>query len=98
MEENKQCSSYQQIKYHTENERRQNQQLGTINHQTISMKVDLGWITPKNMQHITFGIWILYRFVSSSVTTTKTKDHENTIQDRTIDRYFLNHALRTKDF
>jgi hypothetical protein len=34
-EENKQCSSSQQIKYHTEKERRQNQQLGTTNHQTI---------------------------------------------------------------
>jgi hypothetical protein len=35
------------------------------------MKVDLGWITSKNMQHITLGIQKLYRFVSSSVTLTK---------------------------
>jgi hypothetical protein len=35
------------------------------------MKVDLGWITSKNMQHITSRIQKLYRFVSSSVTLTK---------------------------
>jgi hypothetical protein len=37
------------------------------------MKVDLGWITSKNMQHITSGIQKLYHFVSSSVTLTKQK-------------------------
>jgi hypothetical protein len=37
------------------------------------MKVDLGWITSKKMQHITSGIQKLYRFVSSSVTLTKQK-------------------------
>jgi hypothetical protein len=73
-EENKQRSSYQQINYHTEKERRQNQQLvgklkmripiRTIDHQTIPMKVDLGWITPHKMQHINLGIRRLYHPVS----------------------------------
>jgi hypothetical protein len=65
-EQYKQCSSYQQLNYNIEKERRQNRQLvwkpkmrnpiRTINHQTIPMKVDLGWITSKNMQHITSRI------------------------------------------
>jgi hypothetical protein len=65
-EESKQCSSYQQLNYNIEKERRQNQQLLwkpkirnhilTINHQTVPMKLDLGWITSKKMQHITLGI------------------------------------------
>jgi hypothetical protein len=65
-EEYKQCSYYQQLNYNIEKERRKNRQLlwkpkirnpiRTINHQTIPMKVDLGWITSKKMQHITSGI------------------------------------------
>jgi hypothetical protein len=35
----------------------------TIDHQTVPMKVDLGWITPKKMQHITLGIRRLYHLV-----------------------------------
>ena len=58
-EESKQCSSYQQLNYNIEKERRQNRQLlwkpkirnpiQKINHQTIPMKVDLGWITSRKM-------------------------------------------------
>jgi len=39
----------------------------TIDHQTVSMKVDLGWITHEKMQHITSRIRRLNHFVSSSV-------------------------------
>jgi hypothetical protein len=99
-EENKQCSSYQQIKYHTEKERRQNQQLGTINHQTIPMKVDLGWITPQKMQHISLGIRRLYHHVSSRVATTSTEDLR---RHRVLEQKFKGkpssaYALRTKHF
>jgi hypothetical protein len=99
-EENKQSSSYKQIKYHTEKERRQNQQLGTINHQTISMKVDLGWITPQKMQHISLGIRRLYHLVSSRVATTSTKDLR---RHRVLEQKFKGkpssaYALRTKHF
>jgi hypothetical protein len=61
-EENKQCSSYKQIKYHTKKVQRQNKQLGTITPQTNPMKVDLGWITPQKMQHISLGICYAHRF------------------------------------
>ena len=99
-EENKQCSSYQQIKYHTEKERRRNQQLGTINHQTIPMKVDLGWISPQKMQHISLGIRRLYHHVSSRVATTSTKDLR---RHRVLEQKFKGkpssaYALRTKHF
>jgi hypothetical protein len=98
--EDKQCSSYQQIKYHTEKERRQNQQLGTMNHQTIPMKVDLGWITPQKMQHISLGIRRLYHLVSSRVATTSTKDLR---RHRVLEQKFKGtpssaYALRTKHF
>jgi hypothetical protein len=99
-EENKQCSSYKQIKHHTEKERRQNQQLGTINHPTIPIKVDLGWITPQNMQHLSLGIRRLYHHVSSRVTTTSTEDLR---RHRVPEQKFKgtpsgDYALRTKHF
>jgi hypothetical protein len=99
-EENKQCSSSQQIKHNTEKERRQNQQLGTINHPTIPMKVDLGWITPQKMQHISLGIRRLYHHVSSRVATTSTKDLR---RHRVPEQKFKGkpsgaYALRTKHF
>jgi hypothetical protein len=99
-EENKQCSSYQQIKYHTEKERRQNQQLGTIDHQTIPMKVDLGWITPQKMQHISLGIRRLYHLVSSRVATTSTEDlrRHRVPEQKLKGKPSSDYALRTKHF
>jgi hypothetical protein len=99
-EENKQCSSYQQIKYHTEKKRRQNQQLGTINHQTIPMKVDLGWITPQKMQHLSLGIRRLYHLVSSRVATTSTKDlrRHRVPEQKFKGKPSNDYALRTKHF
>jgi hypothetical protein len=75
-----------------------NQQQDQAKYKQVSMKVDLGWITPEKMQHITSRIRRLYHFVSSSITTTKTKDHEKIVRGRTRDRSFSNHALRTKHF
>ena len=56
-EKNKHCSSYRQTKYNLENEQKQHQKLlwkpklkssvRAVDHQTISMKVDLGWIGSK---------------------------------------------------
>jgi hypothetical protein len=83
---------------HPNHKNRYNQQQDQAKYKQVSMKVDLGWITPEKMQHITSGIRRLYRFVSSSVATTKTKDHEKTVRARTRDRSFSNHALRTKHF
>jgi ribosomal protein S27AE len=109
-EENKQCSSYQQINYHTEKEQRQNQQLvgklkmripiRTIDHQTIPMKVDLGWITPQKMQHISLGIRRLYHLVSSRVTTTSTKDlrRHRVPEQKLKGKPSSDYALRTKHF
>jgi hypothetical protein len=81
---------------HPNHKNRYNQQQDQAKYKQVSMKVDLGWITPEKMQHITSGIQKLYCFVSSSVATTKTKDHEKTVRARTRDRSFSNHALRTK--
>ena len=88
-EESKQCSSYQQLNYNFEKERRKNRQLlwkpkmrspiRTIDHQKIPMKVDLGWVTPQKMQHINLGIQRLCHLVSSSVATTSTPDLEKTL-------------------
>jgi hypothetical protein len=99
-EEKKQSSSYKQIKDHTEKERRHNQQLGTNNHQTIPMKVDLGWITPQKMQHFSLGIRRLYRFVSSRVATTSTEDlrRHHVLDQKFKEKPSSAYALRTKHF
>jgi hypothetical protein len=75
-----------------------NQQQDQAKYKQISMKVDLGWITPEKMQHITSRIRRLYCFVSSSVATTKTKIMRRQFELETRDRFFSNHALRTKHF
>jgi hypothetical protein len=81
---NKQDPKEIQVPYcHPNHKNCYNQQQDQAKYKHVSMKVDLGWITPEKMQHITSGIQILYCFVSSSITTTKTKDHEKIFQART---------------
>ena len=64
--ENKHRSSYRKTNYNLENEQKQHQKLlwkpklrcsiRVVDHQTIPMKVDLGWITSQKMQHISSTI------------------------------------------
>ena len=106
-DESKQYSTYKPTNYNLEKERRQNQQLlwkpkmrnsiQTVDHQTIPMKVDLGWTTSQKMQHICSGIRKLYRFVSSSVTVRSTEDFEKTLRARPRVKE-KSYALRTKHF
>ena len=64
--ENKHRSSHRQTNYNLENEQKQHRKLlwnaklrsyvRAVDHQTIPMKVDLGWITSQKMQHISSAI------------------------------------------
>jgi hypothetical protein len=46
----------------------------TIDNQRVPMKVDLVWVTPQKMKHISLGIQRLYHLVSSRFTTTSKED------------------------
>ena len=104
-EENKKCSSYIQTSYNIEKEQRQYWQLfwnpkmrssiRLIDHQTLPMKVDLGWITPQKMKHISSGLWRLYWLVSSSIAVPSSQHHENPLRTRE-QSLTINYALRTK--
>ena len=102
--ENKHRSSYRQT-YNLENEQKQHQQLlwkpklrsyvRAIDHQTIPMKVDLGWITSQKMQHVSSAIRRLYRLVSSSIVVPSSQHHEKSLRARE-QSHTINSALRTK--
>ena len=51
----------------------------TIDNQADPMKVDLGWITPQKMKHISLGIQKLYHLGLLGFTTTSTKYHEKVV-------------------
>ena len=74
-----------------------------IDQQTIPMKLDLGWITPQKMQHISLGIRKLYHLVSSSVTRLTTTNTKDLRRHRVLEQKFKGkpssaYALRTKHF
>ena len=61
------------------------------------MKTNIGWTTSQTMQNFYFGVCNSYRLISSSVTNTKRKDPEKTIQAKKSDiTLSFNKALRTK--
>jgi hypothetical protein len=109
-EEYEQCSFYRQLNYNIVKEQRQNRQLvwkhemrspvRTIDNQTVPMKVDLGWVTPQKMKHISLGIRRLYHLVSSRVTTTSTKDlrRHRVPEQKLKGKPSNDYALRTKHF
>ena len=104
-EENKHSSSYRQTNYNLENKQKQHRQLlwkpklrsfvRAVDHQTIPMKVDLGWITSQKMQHISSEIRRLYRLVSSSIVVPSSQHHEKSLRARE-QSHTINYALRTK--
>ena len=84
--------------YYSYKEKRQNQQLSTINPQIIPLRVYLGWMNSQLTQHFHTMFKRKYHLISSNVATTNTQYHEKSLRARTRNKVFHNCALRTKQF
>ena len=70
---------------HTQNEQAKQKKRSSIqqsSQQTTPIKINLRWTTSQTMREFFLGIRNSYRFISSSVTVTKTKIEKVSLQTR----------------